>query len=164
MINFDDIVKENIKKHNPNWPQISNHPYRILIIGGSRSGKRNSLFNLISQQPGIDNFYLYPKDPYEAKHQFLINKRESTCLKHFNDSKAFIEYSNNMVDIYKNIEDYNPNKKQKILTGFDDMITDILSNKKLNPIVIKLFIVGRKLNISLVFITQCYFAFQKILD
>ena len=164
MINFDDIVKENIKKHNPNWPQISNHPYRILIIGGSRSGKRNSLFNLISQQPGIDNFYLYPKDPYEAKHQFLINKRESTCLKHFNDSKAFIEYSNNMVDIYKNIEDYNPNKKQKTLTGFDDMITDILSNKKLNPIVIKLFIVGRKLNISLVFITQCYFAFQKILD
>ena len=164
MINFDDIVKENIKKHNPNWPQISNHPYRILIIGGSRSGKKNSLFNLISQQPGIDNFYLYPKDPYEAKHQFLINKRESTCLKHFNDSKAFIEYSNNMVDIYKNIEDYNPNKKQKTLTGFDDMITDILSNKKLNPIVIKLFIVGRKLNISLVFITQCYFAFQKILD
>ena len=164
MINFDDIVKENIKKHNPNWPQISNHPYRILIIGGSRSGKRNSLFNLISQQPGIDNFYLYPKDPYEAKHQFLINKRESTCLKHFNDSKAFIEYSNNMVDIYKNIEDYNPNKKQKTLTGFDEMITDILSNKKLNPIVIKLFIVGRKLNISLVFITQCYFAFQKILD
>ena len=164
MINFDDIVKENIKKHNPNWPQISNHPYRILIIGGSRSGKRNSLFNLISQQPGIDNFYLYPKDPYEAKHQFLINKRESTCLKQFNDSKAFIEYSNNMVDIYKNIEDYNPNKKQKTLTGFDEMITDILSNKKLNPIVIKLFIVGRKLNISLVFITQCYFAFQKILD
>ena len=164
MINFDDIVKENIKKHNPNWPQISNHPYRILIIGGSRSGKRNSLFNLINQQPGIDNFYLYPKDPYEAKHQFLINKRESTCLKHFNDSKAFIEYSNNMVDIYKNIEDYNPNKKQKTLTGFDEMITDILSNKKLNPIVIKLFIVGRKLNISLVFITQCYFAFQKILD
>ena len=90
MINFDDIVKENIKKHNPNWPQISNHPYRILIIGGSRSGKRNSLFNLISQQPGIDNFYLYPKDPYEAKHQFLINKRESTGLNHFNDSKAFI--------------------------------------------------------------------------
>ena len=75
-----------------------------------------------------------------------------------------IEYSNNMVDIYKNIEDYNPNKKQKTLTGFDEMITDILSNKKLNPIVIKLFIVGRKLNISLVFITQCYFAFQKILD
>ena len=153
MINFDDIVKENIKKHNPNWPQISNHPYRILIIGGSRSGKRNSLFNLISQQPGIDNFYLYPKDPYEAKHQFLINKRESTCLKHFNDSKAFIEYSNNMVDIYKNIEDYNPNKKQKTLIVFDDMTADMLSNKRLNAIVTELFGKGRKLNISLVFIT-----------
>ena len=163
MINFDDIVKENIKKHNPNWPQISNHPYRILIIGGSRSGKRNSLFNLISQQPGIDNFYLYPKDPYEAKHQFLINKRESTCLKHFNDSKTFIEYSNNMVDIYKNIEDYNPNKRRKILIVFD-MISDMLNNKKLNPIVTELSIRGRKLNISLVLLQKLILLYQRILD
>ena len=63
-----------------------------------------------------------------------------------------------MVDIYKNIEDYNPNKKRKILIGFDDMIADMLSNKKLNTIVTELFIRGRKLNISLVFITQSYFA------
>ena len=69
---------------------------------------------------------------------------------HFNDSKPFIEYSNDM-DIYKNIEEYNPNKKHKILVVFVDIIADILSNKKLNPIVTKLFIRGRKLNISLVF-------------
>ena len=63
----------------------------------------------MKQQPDIDKIYLYPKDPYEAKYQYLINKSESTGLKHFDNSKAFIEYSNNMVDIYKNIEDYNPN-------------------------------------------------------
>ena len=80
-------------------------------------------------------------------------KRDSTGLKYLNDSNAFIEYSDDMDDIYKNIEEYNPNKKQKILIIFDGMITDILSNKKLNPIVTELFIRGRKLNISLVFIT-----------
>ena len=66
-----------------------------------------------------------------------------------------------MDDIYKNIEEYNPNKKRKILIVFDDMIADMLSNKKLNPIVTELFIRGRKLNISLVFITQSYFAVPK---
>ena len=65
----------------------------MLIIGGSGSGKTNSLFNLINNQPDIDKIYLYAKDPYEAKYQCLINKRESTGLQHFNDSKAFIEYS-----------------------------------------------------------------------
>ena len=73
--------------------------------------------------------FLYAKDPDEAKYQFLINKRKSTGLKHSNDSKAFFEYSNNMGNIYKNIEEYNPNKKSKILIVFDDMITDMLSNK-----------------------------------
>ena len=83
----------------------------------------------------------------------LINKRESTGLKYLNDRKAFIEYSNDMDDIYENIEEYNPNKKQKILIAFGDMIADMLSNKKLKPVVTGLFIRGRKLNISLVFIT-----------
>ena len=83
----------------------------------------------------------------------LINKRESTGLKYLNDPKAFIEYSNDMDDIYENIEEYNPNKKQKILIAFGDMIADMLSNKKLKPVVTGLFIRGRKLNISLVFIT-----------
>ena len=99
MIKFDDVVKENIKEHNPNWPQIPDDPYRILIIGGSGSGKTNLLFNLINHQPYIDKIYLHAKDLYEAKYQFLIEKRGDAGTKHFNDSKAFIEYSNNMVDI-----------------------------------------------------------------
>ena len=86
----------------------------------------------------------------------LINKRESTGLKYLNDLKAFIEYTINVDGIYKNIEEYNPNKNQKILTVFDDMIADILSNKKLNPVVTELFIRGRKLNSSLAFITQSF--------
>ena len=67
----------------------------------------------------------------------MINKRESTRLKHFNDFKAFIEYLNNMVE---NIEAYNPNKKRKTLVIFDDMIADMLSNKKFNPVVTQLYI------------------------
>ena len=65
MINFDDVTKEKIKEHNPNWHKISDHPYRILIIGCSGFGKTNSLFNLISHQPDIDKIYLYVKDSYE---------------------------------------------------------------------------------------------------
>ena len=98
---------------------------------------------------------------YKAKYQLLINKRENTGLKYYNDLKAFIEYSSDMDDIYKNIERCNPNRERKILIVFDDMISDMLSNKKLNPIVTELFIRGRKLNISLVFITQSYFAVPK---
>ena len=71
---------------------------------------------------------MYAKDPYETKYQFLINKKESTVLKHFNDPKAFIEYSNDMQDVYKNINDYNPNEENKILSVFDDMIADMIYN------------------------------------
>ena len=149
MFNFDYITKEDIKEHNPNWPEIPDHPYRILIVGGSGSGKTNALLNLINHEPDIDKIYLYAKDPYEAKYQFLINKRESTGLKHFNDSKAFIEYSNDMDDIFKNIEEYNPNKKRKILTVLGDMIADMLSN----PIVTELSNRSRELNISITLIT-----------
>ena len=78
MINFDDVTKENIKEHNPDWPQIPDHPQIILIIGGSGSRKTNSLFNLKNQQPDNDKIYLYAKDPCEAKYQLLIKKREST--------------------------------------------------------------------------------------
>ena len=161
MINFDDVTKENIKEHNPNWPQIPDHPHRIFTIAGSGSGKTTSLFNLINQQSDIDKIYLYAKDRDKAKYQFLIKKREDVGTKHFNDFKAFIEYSNDMDNIYKNIEEYNRNKKHKILIVFDDMIANMLNNKKLNPIVTELFIRGRKLNISLVFITQSYFAVPK---
>ena len=161
MINFDDYTNENKINHNPNWPYIPDHPCRILIIGGSGSGKTNALLNLVTDQPDIDKIYLHAKDPYEDKYQFLINKRESIGLKHFNDPKAFIEYSNDMHDVYKNINDYNPDKENKILIVFDDTIADMIHNKKLNSIVTELFIRGRKLNISLVFITQSYFKVPK---
>ena len=150
-------IKPNIIK---NWPYTPDHPYRILITGGSGSGKK-SLLNLIENQTDIDKIYLYAKDPYEAKYQYLINKREGVGINHFNDPKAFIEYSNDMHDVYKNIDDYNPDKENKILIVFDDMIADMINNKKLNSIVTELFIRGRKLNISLVFITQSYFKVPK---
>ena len=85
----------------------------------------------MSQQPDIDKVYLYAIVPYEAKYQFLTNKSKNTGLKHFNDSKPFIEYSKYMNNIYKNIEEYNLNNKRKISTVFDDTIDDMLSNKKL---------------------------------
>ena len=131
----------------------SRYPYRILIIGGSGSGKTNALLNLINNQPNIDKIYLYAKGQYEKKYQYLINKREKVGLNHFNDPKVFMEYSNDMQDFYKNIEDYNPIKKRKVLIIFDDMIADMINNNKLNPIVTELFIRGRKLNISIDFIT-----------
>ena len=157
MINFDDYVNENKTIYNKNWFYIPDHPYRILIIGRSGSGKTNLLLNLIENQPDIDKIYLYAKDPYESKYQYLINKRESVGINHFNDPKAFIDYSNDMHDVYKIINDYNPDKENKILIVFDDMIADMIHNKKLNSIVTELFIRGRKLNISLVFISQSYF-------
>ena len=104
---------------------------------------------------------MYAKDRYEAKYQFSINKRESTRLKHFNDPKAFIRYSDDMQDVYKNIDRYNADKKRKILIVFDDMIADMINNKKLNSIVTELFIRDRKLNIYIVFITQSYFKVPK---
>ena len=91
----------------------------------------------------------------------MINKREGVDINHFNDPKAFIDYSNDMHDVYKNIDDYNPDKENKILIVFDDMIADMIHNKKLNSIVTELFIRGRKLNISLLFITQSYFKVPK---
>ena len=81
--------------------------------------------------------------------------------KGFNDPRAFIEYSNDMQDVYKNIEDYNPGKKRIILIEFDDLISDMINNKNLNPVVTELFIRGRKLNISFVFITQSHFKMPK---
>ena len=154
MINFDNYVNENKTKHNKNWPYIPDHPYRILIIGGSGSGKTNVLLNLIEKQPDIDKIYLYENDLYEAKYQYLINKREGVGINHFNDPKAFIEYSNDMHDVYKNRDDYNPDKENNILIVFDNMIVDMVHNKKLNSVVTELFIRGRKLNISRVFITH----------
>ena len=85
MINFDEYTNENEKEHNLNWSYIPGHPYRILIIGGSGSGKTNGLLNLMHSQPDIDKIHLYAKDPYEDKYQYLINKRESVGISHLND-------------------------------------------------------------------------------
>ena len=116
---------------------------------------------MIENQPDIDKLYLYAKNPYEAKYQYLINIHEKVGLKRFSYPEAFIEYSNDMQDVYKNIDEYNIDKERKILIVFDDMIVDIINNKKLNSIVAELFIRGRKLNISLIFITQSYFKAPK---
>ena len=160
MINFDDYTNENKTEHSLKWPYISDYPYRILIKGGSGSGNTNALLNSVNNQPDIDKIYLYGKDPYETKYQNLINKQESNGLKHFDDAKAFTEYSNDMQDVYKNIEEHNLGKKRKRLTVFDDVIADMINNKNL-IIVTEFYIRGRKLNISIAFITQSYFKVSK---
>ena len=104
---------------------------------------------------------MYVKAPYEWKYQYLNSKGEGVGINHFKDPKAFIEYSNDMYDVYKNIDDYNPDKENKILIVFDGMIAGMIQNKKLNSIVTELLIRGRKLNISLVFFTQLYFKVSK---
>ena len=86
--------------------------------------------NLINNQPDIVKIYLYAKDPYEVKHQYLINKREKVGLKHYDHPKNFIEYSNDMQNVYKNIEEYIIGKERKVLIVFDHRITDMISNKK----------------------------------
>ena len=160
MINLDSITNENNKEHNEKWPYIPDHPYRILIIGGSGSGKTNALLNLIKEQDDIDKIYLYAKDLSEPKYEFLIKKCEDAGIKHLNDSNAFIECSNTMDDVYENIDNFNLNRK-RLLVVFDDMIADIMTNKKFQAIIKELFIRCRKLNISLVFITQSYFSVPK---
>ena len=118
-----DITKENIKEHTPNWSQILDHLYRTVKIGGSGSGKSNLFFNLINQQLDTGQIYLYARDPYEANYQFLVDKRENTGLKYLNDSKTFIEYSNDMGYIYRNIEEYNPKK----IINYQKLIISILN-------------------------------------
>ena len=95
-----------------------------MIIGGSGSGKTNALLNLIKEQSDIDNIYLYAKDLSELKYEFLIKKHEDAGTKHLNNSNAFVECSNIMDHVYENIDDYNPNRKRKVLIVFDDMIAD----------------------------------------
>ena len=132
-----------------------------MIIGGSGLGKTNTLLNLISQQDDIGKIYLYAKGLSEPKYEFLIKKHEDAGAKHFDDPNVFIECSNTMASIYENNDDCNPSRKRKILIVFDDMIADIMSNEKFQAIIKELFIRCRKVNISLVFITQSYFSVPK---
>ena len=162
MFNLDSITSENNEEHSEKWPYIPDHPYRILIIGGSGSGKTNTLLNLIKEQDDIDKIYLNAKDLNEPKYEFLIKKCESVGIKYCNNPNAFIEYSNTM-DVYKNIGNYNPNRKRKILIVFHDMIADIMTNRRFQAVIKELFIRCRKLNISLVFITQSYFSVPKVI-
>ena len=129
-----------------------------MVTGGSGSGKANALLNLIKEQGDINRIFLYAKDLSEPNYEFLIKKIEDAGAKHLNDLNAFIECSNNMDEVYENIDDYNQNRKRTILIVFDDKIADIMTNKKFQAIFKELFISCRKLNISYVFITQSCFS------
>ena len=161
MINLDSITNESNKKHNQKWPYIPDHPYRITIVGGSGSGKTNALINLINEQNDIDKIYLYARDLNEPKYEYFIKKREDAGIKQVNNPNAFIECSNTMDNVYENINDYNPSRKRKVVIVFNDMIADIMANKRFQATIKELFIRCRKLNVSLVFITQSFFSVSK---
>ena len=136
----------------------------MLIIGPSGSGKTNALLNItqdLNNISPVDKIYLYAKHLSEPKYEYLINIRESVGNKNFNDPTAFIEYLNDMDDVFTNINNYSPKRNKKLLLIFDDMIPDIMKSKEYKAIIKELFIRCRKLNISLVFITQSYFRTPK---
>ena len=128
----------------------------MLIIGPSGSGKTNTLLHLINNLHTIDKIYLHAKDIHEPKYEYLINKREQAGIKNLNDPQAFIEYSDDMNDVLDDINNYNKNRDKKVLIVFDDMIADIEYNKNFKRIIKELFYRVRKINISIVFITQSY--------
>ena len=134
MIDLDSITNENNKKHNEKWPYIPDHPYRILIIVGSISGKTNTLLSLINEHHDINKIYLYARN-LKKRNEILIKKCKDAGIKHLNDPNAFIECSNTMYDVYENIHDYNSSRKRKILIVFDDIIADIMTNKKFKAII-----------------------------
>ena len=155
MLNLHYIVSNKKENKDHNWP------FRMLTIGSSGSGKTNTLLHLINNFHPIDKIYLYAKDTDEKKYQYLINKREQAGIKNLSNPHAFIEYSNDMNDVLDDINNYNKNRDKKVLIIFDNMIADIMRSKKFKAIVKELFIRCRKLNISIVFITQSYFKTPK---
>ena len=151
MLNLDNIAS------NKNENKNNDCPFRMLIIGPSGSGKTNTILHLINNLHPIDKIYLDAKDIHETKYEYLINKREQAGIKNLNDLKAFIEYSYDMNDVLDDINNYNNNRDKKILIVFDDMISDIEYNKNFKRIIKELFYRARKINVSIVFITQSYF-------
>ena len=143
MLNLDNIVSN----ENTSFSEHNNWPFRMLIIGPSGSGKTNT----------IDKIYLYAKDLHEPKYEYFINKREQAGKKNLNDPHAFIEYSDDTNDVLDDINNYNKNRDKKVLIVFDDMIADIEYNKNFKRIIKELFYRARKINVSIVFITQSYF-------
>ena len=155
MLNLDGIVSNKKENKDNDWT------FRMLIIGPTGSGKTNTFLYLINNFHPINKIYLYTKDTDEEKYQYLINKREQAGIKNLNDPHAFIEYSSDMNDVLDDINNYDKNRDQKVLTVFDDMIADIMRSEKFKAIVKEFFIRCRKLNISIVFITQSYFRTPK---
>ena len=135
MLNLDNIVSNN----NASSLEDNNWPFRMLIIGPSGSGKTNTLLHLINDLHPIDTIYLYAKDIHEPKYEYLINKREQAGY-----------------DVLDDINNHNKNRDKKVLIVFDDMIADIEYNKNFKRII-KVFYRARKINVSIVFITQSYF-------
>ena len=138
MINLDSITNENNKKHNEKWPYIPDHPYRILIIGGSGSGKTNTLLNLIKEQDYhdvIDKIYLYARDLSEPKYQFLIKKREDAGIKNWNNPNAFILCSNTIDDIYEDMIIATEKEIKKFLLFLTKWLADIMTNKRFQAII-----------------------------
>ena len=135
----------------------NNWPFRMLIIAPSGSGKTNTLLHLINDLHPIDKIYLYAKDLHEPRHEYLMNKTEQAGIKNLNDPHAFIEYSDDMNDVLDDINNYSKNRDKKVLIVFDDMIADIEYNKNFKRIIKELFYRARKINLSIVFITQSYF-------
>ena len=129
----------------------------MLIIGPSGSGKTNTLLHLIDRLHPVDKIYLYAKDLAEPKYEYLINKIEQAGMKNLQDPKAFIEYSDDMNNVYGDISNYNRKRDKKVLLVFDDMIADIEYDKNFKKIIKELCYRTRKLNVSIVFITQSYF-------
>ena len=153
MLNLDNIVSNK----NTSSSKGNNWLFRMLIIGPSGSGKTNTLPHLINNLHPIDKMYLYAKDIHEPKYEYLINKREQAGIKNLNHPQAFIEYSDDMNDVLDDINNYNKNRDQKVLIVFDDMIADIEYNKNFKRVIKELFYRVRKINVSIVFITQSYF-------
>ena len=121
MINLDSITSENSKEHNEKWPNIFDHPCRILIVGDSGSGKTYTLLNLIKEQEYhyvIYKIYLYATDLSKPKYEYLIKKLEDAGIKHYNDPNAFFECSNTMDDVYEDTDNYNPKRDKKSLNCF----------------------------------------------